>query len=189
MSQPVQYMVRDGQGHEYGPADIPALRQWVLERRILAAMQIAPVGTQEWTVAGAHPDLADLFRSLSQAATAGAAATPANPYGQATGAATQPYNSGSVQYLRPRRTNGLAIASLVCSLAGFAVCFVPSLLAVVFGHMARSQIRNAPEEYEGDGMALAGLIIGYVCLGLIALVVLFYMGIFVVAMVAAAKGR
>ena len=34
-------------------------------------------------------------------------------------------------------------------------------MAIITGHMARSEIRRAPERLEGDGLALAGLILGY----------------------------
>ncbi|MCU1595072.1 MAG: hypothetical protein JWO12_2464 [Frankiales bacterium] len=66
-------------------------------------------------------------------------------------------------------TNGFAIASLVCSLAGFA-WGVTAVLGVVFGHVARSQIRQTGQG--GGGLALAGLIIGYAFLALFAFVLL-----------------
>jgi hypothetical protein len=75
-------------------------------------------------------------------------------------------------------TNGFAIASLVCSLAGFA-WGVTAILGVVFGHLARGQIRQTGQG--GDGLALAGLIIGYVFIGLFAFVILliiFFLGSF-----------
>lgn len=59
-------------------------------------------------------------------------------------------------------TNGLAIAALVLSLfAGF--------IAIPFGHVARSQIRRTGQQ--GGGMALAGLIIGYISLAATVVVV------------------
>lgn len=63
-----------------------------------------------------------------------------------------------------RRTNTMAILSLV-----FAFVFSP--LAIVFGHMARKQIRMTGED--GDGLALAGMIIGYVSVGIALLVLAF----------------
>jgi len=54
-------------------------------------------------------------------------------------------------------TNTMAVLSLV-----FAFVFTP--LGVVFGHMARSQIKRTGEQ--GDGLALAGLIISYISLGI-----------------------
>jgi hypothetical protein len=74
------------------------------------------------------------------------------------------------------RTNGLAVASLVCSLVAPFSCLLLSVLGVVFGHVARRQIRQRGES--GDGLALAGLIIGWigVC-ATFALVVFFAYGI------------
>jgi hypothetical protein len=43
-------------------------------------------------------------------------------------------------------------------------------LAVIFGHIAFSQIRN-DETYRGKGMAIAGLVLGYVGLGIFALAI------------------
>lgn len=57
----------------------------------------------------------------------------------------------------PRGTNGFAIASLVC---GLVACGVGSVLAIVFGHIARAQIRRTQEG--GGGLAIAGLVVGYV---------------------------
>jgi uncharacterized protein DUF4190 len=61
-------------------------------------------------------------------------------------------------------TNGLAVASLVLSLV--FVCGIGSLLAVIFGYAARRQIRERGGE--GAGMALAGIIIGWIGVALMA---------------------
>lgn len=63
----------------------------------------------------------------------------------------------------PRRTNGLAIAALVLGLTGFITCGFTSILAVVFGHTALSQIRR--DHTDGRGMAMAGTILGWVLTG------------------------
>jgi hypothetical protein len=76
---------------------------------------------------------------------------PGQPYGQ------QPYGQQPYGYAQPRGTNGLAIASLITSLVW--VCGVASIAAVITGHLARSQIKRTGEQ--GAGMALAGLILGY----------------------------
>lgn len=67
------------------------------------------------------------------------------------------------------RTNGLAIASLVCGLLQFVFGPLPTIPAIVFGHIARGQIRRTGEQ--GAGLALAGLILGWVTviLGVIAI--------------------
>jgi|TARA_B100001964_G_scaffold188861_1_gene210311 hypothetical protein len=43
---------------------------------------------------------------------------------------------------------------------------IPSILAVVFGHIAKGEIRASGGQQGGDGMALAGLILGYIGSGL-----------------------
>jgi len=57
------------------------------------------------------------------------------------------------------KTNALAIASLACGLAQFAVGPLASIPAIVCGHVARSQIKRTREQ--GAGLALAGLILGW----------------------------
>jgi hypothetical protein len=57
------------------------------------------------------------------------------------------------------RTNGFAIASFICSL----VCI--NILGIIFGHVALSQIKRTNEG--GQGLAIAGLIIGYISLGIV----------------------
>jgi len=84
-----------------------------------------------------------------------------------------------------RSTSSLAIVSLVSGLLGWSfVPWIGSVVAVVTGHMARAEIRREPERLEGDGMAVAGLVLGYAMLALslvgMALVVLFFGGIAVV---------
>lgn len=64
----------------------------------------------------------------------------------------------------PPPTNAMAVASLVC-----AFIFAP--LAIVFGHLSLSQMKRTGEQ--GRGMAVAGLVIGYVItIGTILLLVL-----------------
>jgi Domain of unknown function (DUF4190) len=78
------------------------------------------------------------------------------------------------------KTNGLAIAALVLGIAGlvFYICGVASILALVFGYMAKGQIDRAPEAQGGRGMAIAGIIMGWIG---IALVVIFWAVIIILA--------
>ena len=66
-------------------------------------------------------------------------------------------------FVARKSTNGFAIAALVCPLVA---CGIGSILGIVFGHVARSQIRKTGEG--GSRLALAGLIIGYASLALFA---------------------
>ena len=67
------------------------------------------------------------------------------------------------------RTSGLAIACLVLSI--FWLYWIGSILAVIFGHIARSQIKKSNGTINGSGIALAGLIIGYIGIAFIVLIV------------------
>ena len=60
-----------------------------------------------------------------------------------------------------QQANPLAIASLVCGMVALALSPL-AIPAVIFGHIARRQIRRTGEG--GRGMATAGLILGYVSL-------------------------
>ncbi len=54
---------------------------------------------------------------------------------------------------------------------------VGALIAVVCGHLARAEIRRAPAPgMEGDGMAVAGLVLGYLHLAVVAIVMFFFWG-------------
>jgi hypothetical protein len=63
--------------------------------------------------------------------------------------------------LRSQGTNGLAIAAFVLSLVG------GSVLAVILGHVAKGQIAQTGEN--GEGLATAGLVIGYASIALFLL--------------------
>ena len=73
------------------------------------------------------------------------------------------------------RTSGTAVASLVFGILSWVMLpFIGALVAVVLGHSARGEIRRAPPgTIEGDGMAVAGLILGWVHLALFVAVVAF----------------
>lgn len=72
----------------------------------------------------------------------------------------------------PTQTNTLAIVSLVSGIAGWTVVpFFGAILAVVTGHMARREIQQSAEPLEGEGVAIAGLYLGYGCLGVTVLAV------------------
>jgi hypothetical protein len=71
------------------------------------------------------------------------------------GYAAQPVSGG---------TNGFAIASMVLGILW--IWWIGSILAVIFGHVALGQI--ARQNQSGRGMAIAGLVLGYIGLLLLA---------------------
>ncbi|KWS02267.1 hypothetical protein AZ78_4934 [Lysobacter capsici AZ78] len=81
-----------------------------------------------------------------------------------------------------RETNAMAVVSLIAGILSWIVLpIIGSAAAIVCGHMARAQIRREPARYDGDGMAIAGLVLGWasVIVGLLTLlvVVLFFGGL------------
>lgn len=147
-------------------------QQGPLDKSELKAAGVGPQtmvwreGMGDWQPAASVPDLAELFVTAPPPMAGG----PAGYAPQAGYAPPQP--GGPIDYGPPTastNTNGMGIASFVCGivgLLGFCCCpgIIASILAVVFGHIARGQIRRG--QGTGDGFALTGLILGYVGIGL-----------------------
>lgn len=79
-----------------------------------------------------------------------------NPYGQPG------------YYAAPPQPKTLSIASLCCGIAalvGFGFFLLPQIAAVILGHMALSR------EPAGRGLAVAGLVLGYVGVALTVLII------------------
>lgn len=108
-------------------------------------------------------------------------AYPGPSYGPQAYAPAQNYGGG-YQVTGYAPTNPLAIASLVCGLTQFlGFWVVTGIPAIIMGHISRRQIRERGEQ--GDGMALAGLILGYI--GLVLAII--FTIIIIVAVVAVSK--
>jgi hypothetical protein len=76
-------------------------------------------------------------------------------------------------------TSTMAIVSLIAGIAGFS--FLPligTIVALITGYMARNETRAVPPTASGDGLATAGIIMGWVQVGLsilaICLFILFF---------------
>jgi hypothetical protein len=73
-------------------------------------------------------------------------------------------------------TSNTAIVALVAGLLSWILLpFVASVVAIIAGHMARSEIRRSNGALDGDGLALAGMVLGYVqiALALVAIIAVF----------------
>ena len=101
-------------------------------------------------------------------------------------ASPEPPPPPMVDYATSPQTSGMAIASLAMGIVGWTFLpLVGSILAIVFGYAARREIRSRPDELTGEGMAIAGLVLGWLmvalsviglCIGAFAL--LFLVGVF-----------
>jgi len=57
-------------------------------------------------------------------------------------------------------TSGKAIFSLIAGILFFVLPF--SIMAVIFGYLALSEIRKSPGKLKGRGLAITGIVLGYV---------------------------
>ncbi|MEJ7625158.1 MAG: DUF4190 domain-containing protein [Pyrinomonadaceae bacterium] len=84
--------------------------------------------------------------------------------------ATTPFQAPMANLTGDNKT--LAIVSLVLGILGLTICcgtILPSIAALVTGFMARSKSMQNPNEYGGQGLAMAGIITG--ALGLVGSVI------------------
>jgi hypothetical protein len=81
-----------------------------------------------------------------------------------------------------QRTNSLAVGSLICGIGQIFVWTPASIAAVIMGHIARRQIKQNGES--GDGMAVAGLVLGWIGIAL----TLLFVFIIIVAVAAGTHG-
>ena len=90
-------------------------------------------------------------------------------------------NHGATAAPENRATNGTAVAALVCGILGVTACpLVLSVVALVLGYNARSDLRQPGSREQGDGLATAGIVMGWIGVGISVAVALLFAGLFVV---------
>src|SRR5713226_3901433 len=90
---------------------------------------------------------------------------------QRCGAKLTPMAQGGVP--GPQVTDGKAVVSLILGiLAIFPFSIFAGIPAVVLGHISRSSIARSMGRLKGEGMALAGLIMGYLSVALIPMILI-----------------
>lgn len=182
----MDYWISDG-FKQQGPFPLEELPRHGLKRDWLVWCE----GMDQWVRADTVPQIRALLETPTPVPRAGtpesvAVAPPSSPTLPRVASsvrASSGLEEGTVRQPIPTAvtpTSPQAIASLICGvlslvfLAGFAcVAFIPMLLAILLGHGALSRIRNGTET--GRGLAVAGLVLGYIVLavhvlGLIILV-------------------
>lgn len=70
------------------------------------------------------------------------------------------YQSG---YATPK-TSGLAIAALILGIVGLC-SWIPSIAAVICGHLALDKIRDTNGAVGGKGLATTGAVLGWIVVG------------------------
>ncbi|MCB9134987.1 MAG: DUF4190 domain-containing protein [Anaerolineales bacterium] len=75
------------------------------------------------------------------------------------------YEQHPPSYAPPPPNSTMAVVSLVAGILGWTIVpLIGSIVAVVTGHMAKNEIKQSGGRMGGDGLATAGLILGYVAL-------------------------
>ena len=136
------YKIIGADGKEYGPVSLEQLKDWRQQGRIGAQSRILDLATNEWKTAAELPGLQEAFS---------AGPVPILP-------------PGGISGLRPEDLpKGLSVTSLVFGILSL-FCLGPfaGIPAVICGHIARNKAQRNPPEQGGAGLALAGLILGYV---------------------------
>ena len=91
------------------------------------------------------------------------------PYPPPYGAPPAPYAPQPQHwYPPPQRTNGFAIASLVLGIIW--IYWIGSILALVFGYVAKREIDRSGGRESGRGLAIAGIVLGWIGVGVLILV-------------------
>lgn len=91
-----------------------------------------------------------------------------------------------MNYRSQKENNSYALVSLALSIVSLAAGYcnpgagIPIAIgAVICGHIAITKIRYAPDRYKGMGLAIAGLVIGYLyCVAALLLFALAFIGVF-----------
>jgi hypothetical protein len=86
----------------------------------------------------------------------------------------------------PPRTNNNALVALIVGVVSLAICQPVGLVAFFVGRNARKEIAASNGQEGGDGLAVAGQIVGMVAFGLFVLSMLFVLVIVVISIIAAA---
>jgi hypothetical protein len=81
------------------------------------------------------------------------------------------------------KTSGLALASLICGITAWTILpiFLNAIAAVITGSMAKKEIKESNGTITGSGMATAGLILGWVQIGLAILAIIGFIILLVAA--------
>ncbi|NNJ85777.1 MAG: DUF4339 domain-containing protein [Akkermansiaceae bacterium] len=142
---------------QHGPVSDLEIRNLISTGQITQDTIIWKEGMTDWVPLKDVPD----FQGGQQVPQAG---TAANTSGTSPYSSPQTY-AGQAPYSGSIPTDGMAIASMICGIIGVLSCYFGALLgipAVICGHMSLKKINNSPTPIQGKGMAIAGLVTGYI---------------------------
>jgi hypothetical protein len=151
------YKIIGQDGKEYGPITAEQLRQWIAEGRLERQTPVFVAGAKDWNFIGLLPEFVACFEG-NPPIIASQTIAPSAP---------------------TRKTNGFAIAGLVCGILSLICCSRISMgtLGIIFSLCALWQINREPERYNGRELAIAGIILSIVGFLIIAALIIFWLAI------------
>jgi hypothetical protein len=99
---------------------------------------------------------------------------------------TYPYPAPGSGYYSPwlyapaPQLSGWALTSMICGIISMVILQpITAILAIIFGYMALREVKRSGGQVDGHGMAVAGIVMGYIGIGLTVLVIALYIVYFV----------
>jgi hypothetical protein len=135
------YRIIGADGKEYGPVTAEQLRQWIAQGRANGDTRVLAEGATDWRPLAMLPEFSLAFASAASAVPVFAAPS------------------------RPRKTHPMAITGLILGIIaltiGLCCCYgLPfNLIGLICSLIALTQIRNNPQGYNGQGVAITGVIL------------------------------
>lgn len=157
-------------GAQQGPEETAQIQQRLSNGELSSETLVWREGMTDWV---ALSQVVELKQGSVASPSASAQAGQASPY------VAPPQMQGPPGMGMMPQQNGMALTSMIlgiCSVVftlGCGLGFVLAIPAVILGHLARKQIREGTNMQTGEGMALTGLILGYIILGLSLLMICF----------------
>jgi len=84
----------------------------------------------------------------------------------------------------------LAMVSLISGIVGFTILpLIGGIVALITGYMARGETRSIPPKASGDGMATAGIIMGWIQVGLVVIGICCFIAVFLFGLIGSASSQ
>ena len=151
-------------GTQQGPEEAALILQRLRNGELSSTTLVWREGMADWQALHTVPELMQENQVM-----------PANPVTQPGGMVQPPQGQPGVGMMPTQ--NGLALTSMILAILSVVLtlgCGIGAILAipaVILGHIGRKQIREGDNMQTGEGMALSGLIIGYIVIALAVVMV------------------
>jgi hypothetical protein len=106
-----------------------------------------------------------------------AAPPPPPAYAQQPAGYAQPASG----YQGPRQSSSQATTAMILGIVGVVACQLVGIVAVILGNQAKNEIDASGGQLDGRGQALAGIVMGWIAIGILVVEVLFVVVILIAA--------